>query len=221
MMQAALRALRRAWKAVAPALVALAGGCAAVTGGNEPPKLYTLTPKSTYDPGLPRVRAQITIDQPIAEAGLNTTRIALRYSPVTLDYYAHAEWVDRAPIVVQKLLVESFEATGKIGAVARQSVNLRSDYNLIPELREFQAEYDGEGDTTPEVRVRLNAKLVKMPERVIVGSTTAEFVEPSPSNDLARIVVAFDTALGKALKRIVEWTLRTAAAQPEPPARGG
>jgi len=199
----------RAISLFAGATLALLSGCAGVLpGSSEPSRLFTLTPKSTFNSDLPKVDWQLTIDSPISEAGLNTTRIALRHSPVTLDYYARAEWVDRAPVLVQKLLVESFEATGKIVAVARQSVSLRSDYNLLCELREFQAEYDN-GNRAPNVRVRLTAKLVRMPERVIVGSTTSEYVERAASPDLERIVESFDTALGKSLKRIVEWTLRT------------
>jgi cholesterol transport system auxiliary component len=85
---------------------------------------------------------------------------------------------------------------------------LRSAYNLISELREFQAEYDQGG--APKVRVRINAKLVKMPERMIIGSTTAEFIEKSDGTGLEAVVHAFDAALGKSLKRIVEWTLTTA-----------
>jgi len=192
------------------ALALLAAGCSVeLPGQQEPPRLFTLTPKTTFDPNLPRADWQLAIDAPLSEAGLNTTRIALRHSPVTLEYYARAEWVDRAPQLVQRMLVESFESTGKIVAVARQSINLRSDFNLISELREFQAEYDQGG--APKVRVRINAKLVKMPERMIIGSTTAEFIEKSDGTGLEAVVHAFDAALGKSLKRIVEWTLTTAA----------
>ena len=58
------------------------------------------------------------------------------------------------------LLVESFENTGKIVAVGRQAIGLRSDFNLKSELREFQAEYFG-GAKIPTVRVRINTKLIK------------------------------------------------------------
>jgi cholesterol transport system auxiliary component len=91
---------------------------------------------------------------------------------------------------------------------------LRSDYTLITDLREFQAEYEGSAGP-PNVRVRLNAKLVKMPDRVIVGAMNSEYVERAKGTDLPAIVGAFDEALGKSLKRIVEWTLRT---MPERPA---
>jgi len=191
--------------------LALTTSCSGVLpGSGEPARLFTLTPKTTYGDDLPKVNWQLTIDTPLAEAGLNTTRIALRHSPVNLEYYARAEWVDRAPLLVQTLLIESFESSGKIVAVARQSVSLRSDYNLLCELREFQAEYQGD-ERVPKVHVRINAKLVKMPERIIVGSTTAEYVDRAKSSDLDAIVEAFDDMLGKSVKRIVEWTLRTGA----------
>jgi cholesterol transport system auxiliary component len=195
----------------AVALVAmLAGGCSnLLPGTSEPPRLFTLTPKTTFDPNLPRASWQLTIDVPLAEAGINTTRIALSHDPVTLEYYARAEWVDRAPLLVQRLLVESFEATHRIVAVARQSINLRPDFSLICDLREFQAEYRGAGP--PQVRVRLSAKLVKMPERTIVGSTDAETFVRAAGPELEDVVRAFDTALGKTLKRVVEWTLVTGA----------
>jgi len=191
--------------------LALTTSCSGVLpGSGEPARLFTLTPKTTYGDDLPKVNWQLTIDTPVAEAGLNTTRIALRHSPVNLEYYARAEWVDRAPLLVQTLLVESFESTGKIDAVARQSVNLRSDYNLLCELREFQAEYQGT-DQVPQVHVRLNAKLIKMPDRIIVGSITAEYADRAKSGDLEAIIQTYDDMLGKSIKRIVEWTLKTGA----------
>ena len=53
--------------------------------------------------------------------------------------------------MIQTLLIESFENTGKIIAVGRQSLGLRSDFNLKLEVREFQAEYFPK-DAAPRVR---------------------------------------------------------------------
>lgn len=182
---------------------------------NDPPKLYILTPKNTFKKDLPRVDWQLTIALPIADAALNTARIALRQNPISLEYYARANWVDTAPQMIQTLLVESFENTGKIVSIGRQSVTLRSDYSLLTDLREFQAEYLGEGP--PRVRVRLNAKLVRMPQRTIVATETFEALVPSASSDLEAVVSAFDVALGRTLKGIVQWSLTTVP--PEPPNR--
>ena len=137
---------------------------------NDPPKLYILTPKNTFKSDLPKVDWQLTMALPIADAALNTARIALRQNPISLEYYARANWVDTAPQMIQTLLVESFENTSKIVSIGRQSVTLRADYSLLTDLREFQAEYISEGP--PRVRVRLNAKLVRMPQRTIVATET-------------------------------------------------
>ena len=202
---------RRLTAAVIGAVAVALAGCAALPGNQPLPRLFVLTPKSTFASDLPTANWQLTVSRPLAEAGLNTARIALRHSPVTLEYFARANWVDTAPIMVQTLIVESFENSGRIVAIGRQSVALRADYSLIPELREFQAEYDGGG--APVVRVRINAKLVKMPQREIIATITAESRIPAADTDLESVVLAFDTALGKTLKRLVEWTLRTAPAK--------
>lgn len=186
----------------------LAAACVGVLpGGKEPPRLFELSPKSTFPADLPKVDWQLTVDVPVAGTVLNTPRIALRRSPFSLEYYARAAWIDRAPVMVQKLLVESFDNTKKITVAARQLRDLRADYSLITELREFQAEYDGEGP--PVVRVRINAKLMELPRRTIVASKSAEHVERAAGTDLETIINAFDAALGKALKEIVAWTLTT------------
>ena len=87
---------------------------------------------------------------------------------------------------------------------------LRSDFNLLVDLREFQAEYRDGG--APRVHVRLNGKLVRMPQRAIIGTMTAENFEQAQGTDMDAVVHAFDEALGKAMKRLVEWTIWTAQA---------
>jgi cholesterol transport system auxiliary component len=108
-------------------------------------------------------------------------------------------------MMIQTLLVESFENTEKIVAVARQATDLRAEYVLKTDLREFQAELSGDG--RPTVRVRINAKLVKMPERIIIASFKSERAVEAESSNLIDVVRAFDTALGKVLKQVVEWAL--------------
>jgi len=183
------------------------GGCA-LPGGGEPPQLYTLTPKSTFSGDLPTVDWQMIVERPIAAAGLNSQKIALQRSPVTLDYFARANWTDTAPQLVQTLLIESFENSGKIRAVTRESTSLRPDYVLQTELREFQAEYTSPSQP-PTVRVRLNAKLIRLPDRTIIGNQTVERTWPAAKADMENIVLAFDEALGKVMKQIVEWALVT------------
>ncbi len=182
-------------------------GCAnVIPGRGTPPKLFSLSPKSTYSAGLPTVNWQLVVELPFTAETLDTPRIALSRDRYTLDYYGNARWSERTPVMIQTLLVESFENTGKIVAVARQATDLRADYVLKTDLREFQAELSDGG--LPTARVRINAKLVKMPERTIIASFKAERAVEAEGPELLQVVHAFDTALGKVLKRVVEWALK-------------
>jgi len=190
-------------------LFALLAGCNVLTIPGSPPDLYNLTPKSTFSSSLPKVDWQLVIEEPLADGGLDTSRIAFRPHATELKFFPGVRWTERAPKMLQTLLVESFENTNKITAVGRQSIGLRSDYNLKTELREFQAELDADNQVI-RVRVRINAKIVQQPKRIIIGSKSFEhIVEVKDSGEINNIVDAFDTTVGKVLKRMVEWTLVT------------
>lgn len=187
------------------------GACAAALNlaAPDPPRLYDLTPKSTFAEDLPEVDARVTVEVPTATAGLNTARIALRPTDTTLEYYAGARWIDVVPIMVQNLLLESLDNAGKLDVLGREVVGIRADYALRVHVREFQAEYS-EGEP-PTVRVRLQARLLRLPRRTSVAATSRGFTIRAADGSLPAIVIAFDDGLGKALRRVVEWTIQEIA----------
>ena len=196
----------RAAAALAAAFAASA--CQGLIPGasRDPPRLYELTPKSTFDPALPRVRSQLVVESPESASGLQTSRIAVKQKPTTLDYYARSEWTDLAPRLVQTKLIESFENSGKIVSVGREGSGLRSDYILKSELRHFEAQlYETE---KPLIRIVVNVKLVRMPAREIVANRSFERTVKVDAADIDKLVEGFDEALGGVLKRVVEWTIR-------------
>src|SRR5690242_21872190 len=153
------------WAACGVAAVLLAG-CELIKAAEEPTDLYTITPKSTFDASMPDVYWQLSVDVPTAAANVNTGRIALAMSPTSSDYYSKTAWTDRAPVMVQTRIVDSFENSHKIVAVARESIGLPANYVMHSELRNFEAMYFYGG--APIVKVRLVAKLVRMPDRQII-----------------------------------------------------
>jgi cholesterol transport system auxiliary component len=173
--------------------------------GAAPPKLYTLTPATDFPPDGAHVAWQLLVDVPASAVALDTDRIALSRSATTIDYFADAAWTDRAPLLVQSLLVQSFENSGRITAIARESLALRADYILRPELRHFEAEYAGGG--TPSAHVQIGAKLVKMPERTIVAQQRIDTRAPARENQTPAIVEAFNAALHEAMRKLVDWAL--------------
>lgn len=58
-----------------------------LTNDKSPPKLFVLSPESTFSSDIPYVDRQLVVEVPVASEGLNTHRIALRESPLTLDYF--------------------------------------------------------------------------------------------------------------------------------------
>ena len=192
----------------APLLLLSVTGCERfIPGSGPPPQLYQLSPKNTFPENLPQVSWQLTVEVPFASTALNATRIAIMPTPMQVDYYARAAWTDRVPLMVQTLIVESFENSRRIVGIGRDTIGLRSDFVLKTELREFQSEsFHPQGGL---VRVALDAKLVRMPERTIVAS--AEFRETAPASvdEMTSVIAAYDDALGRVMKRLVIWTLES------------
>ena len=190
-----------------PVLLVLAG-CASMLPGadRKPPQLYELTPGSSFAENLPRVRTQLLVETPTASASLRSSRIAVKMQRTTLDYVADSEWTDLATNLVQTLLVETFDNSGRIAGVARQGSGLRTDYLLKSDLREFHAEmYKG---APARIRIRLHVRLVRWNDRDIVASRTFEAAETLPGEGVDAIVGGFDSALAGVLRQVVEWSLR-------------
>ncbi|WP_420405627.1 ABC-type transport auxiliary lipoprotein family protein [Nisaea sp.] len=186
-------------------------GCGVLPEPMPPEQLYRLSPKSTFSDDIPAVGWQLGLETPLAPAGLNSARIAVVRGELTMDYYSGAKWIDTAPSMVYRLLIESFENSGKIVGVGRSGASLRTDFELRTEMREFQAEY-ADGASHPTVRVRINCKLIKKPQRIILASEAFEAVHEARDNRIESIVKSFDLALGSVMKRIVGWTLKSAVA---------
>ena len=190
-------------------------GCASLLGLGPAPHLYRVTPKSTYPANLPHPSVQILVDVPLAPAGLDTTRIALSHSAVSIDYFADSEWTDRLPQLVQTALLESFENSRAITAIDRESIGLRADFILKTEIRHFEALYDSPNGP-PVVWVAIITRLVAPSGREIVAQSSFERREQASANEIPRIVVAFDEALGAVINDIVVWTASNPALSAKP-----
>jgi len=207
MMEPAARLSRR-WLLGAPSLALM--GCASLLGLGPAPHLYRVTLKSTYPVNLPHLSGQLLVDVPSAPAGLDTARIALSRSAVSIDYFADSEWIDRVPLMVQTALLDSFESSGAITAIDREAIGLRADLILKTDIRHFEALYDSR-DRPPEVWVEISARLVDPSGRDVVAHASFERRKQAQGSDIAQIVPAFDDALGGVMEDIVGWTVRSPA----------
>lgn len=199
---------RRAFVHYLGGLPLLALGCGCQLPGTAPPREFRLTPKTTFD-GLPKVEWSLVVDRPESEPAIDTVRIA-RLSGVEVAYYAGAEWVDRPADLIEPLLIQSFRASGAIAVVGDRRSEIRPDFLLQSRITAFQAE--ARPDAPADIRVAIAATLVAMPRREVVGTTEIGRTVTAAERELEAIAGAFDEALGKVFKRLVEWTLETGEA---------
>ena len=195
-------------------------GCAALSGltaASTPNELYVLTPKSTFDSNLPRLRYQIAVQEPTATASVDTDQLAVQPPPLRVQYLPEARWVDRAPLIVQALMIESFENSGRVPAVGSSAIGLRADFLIVTDIREFQAIVPTDDPDAPmDIDVRLNIKVVDaFSDRIIASRSFEEFVQ-SDTDAASDVAVAFDKALGDTLRDAVEWSIREIASYGAP-----
>lgn len=206
------RGLRYTGMLLFSALLSGCAGLASLTEVATPTDLYVLSPKSTFSASLPRLRQQIVVDQPTATAAVDTDQIAVQPTPLQVQYLPGARWVDRAPLIVQALLIESFENTGKVPAVGSSTIGLRADYLIVTDIREFQAIVPvGAESSALQIDVRLNIKIIDAFSDRIIGSRSFEEIVPSPSDTPEDVTTAFDEALGDTMRDAIEWSIREIA----------
>ncbi len=195
-------------RVLAPVVLLAMTGCTSLLGlgGGPPPHLYRLTAVAAFPPDLPHVPMQLLVDVPQAPAGLDTRRIALSRSALSLDYFAGSEWTDVLPDLIRTALVDSFENSHAIIALGRNAIGLRADFALRGEIRHFEAEY-GAADGAPTISAVIVGALVRMPAGEIVATRTFAATQSAAANTIPAVVTAFDAALARILQQIVVWTL--------------
>ena len=214
-------AMARFGKCFRPAVVlaaaGLLGACAlADVAVGPPPSLYVLKapapgPARTASP----VAAQIVVEDFVAPAAIDTTRIVFQPNENEIAYYANARWSDRAPRVISSLLVETLTGTGHFPAIIGPGSNVRMDYALVGDIRSFSARRDaeaGQGQGTTKVRVAFYVRLLRARDRSIVAAREFSSEAAASGGGMANVVAAYDDALGTVLGEIADWTLEQSIA---------
>ena len=183
------------------------GGNVLGLGPPEAGQIYMVAPKfASAAAAGEKVKWALAILRPDPAAGLDTDRIALTQPDGTMDYYAKASYPDRLPAIVQQALLDGFEASGRIDAVAREQDALHADYDLAVELKDFAAHYS-QRDGIPGVAVSITVKLTTAHGRDIVGSFSTTQTGTASANSAGAATQALQQALGASVTQIVNWTL--------------
>jgi len=180
-------------------------------GGNllgppaEAPSIYPVHPRFAVGSGE-KVGWALAILRPDLAGGLDSDRIVLHQPDGTMDFYAKATYPDRLGAIVQQVLLDGFEASGRVDAVAPEQAALHADYNLVTEVKDFSAHY-AQADGIPSVTVAITAKLTTTHGRAIVASFSTTQTVNASINSAGAAAQALQQALATAVTQIVNWAL--------------
>jgi cholesterol transport system auxiliary component len=155
----------------------------------------------------------LSIGRPDMAPGLDTQRIAVLKGRA-LDYYRAARWGGSAVEVVQTLLVDSLEDQRLFRSVTADQARVAGDYMLDVEVRDFQAEYATES-AAPSVHVTIVGRLIRVVDRQLVSTVSAEARSQASDNRLAPVVSAFETAAHEVALEIARRTAADVAGDAE------
>lgn len=171
------------------------------------------TPFTIYAPQLAapapaadvqRVDWQLAVETPLASDALDTVRIVVMPSPGVIEVFPGARWSDSAPALLRNLLVQGFEASGRITGVGSSASGLRADYALGIALHDFQFEVAG----STRAVIRLQARLLDYTTNRVLAAHAFDIEAPAGGSDAAAAFTAFETALNQLVPQVVEWVLR-------------
>ena len=180
-------------------LLGLVSGCSTL-GGGTPSDIYDLSAVQSFQ-ASGSSSYHIGVALPAAVEALNTNKIAVRPTPLTLQYYGGALWSDALPRLVQARLIQSFENTGRVRGVSGTGGGIASDYVLVVDVRSFEARaFDSSAD------VEIFVKLVNDRSSRIVESKAFRATVAS-GKALPAATAALDQAFHQVSEDIVIWTL--------------
>lgn len=189
--------------ALALALLPLAG--CGVLPKHEPIALYRPEAVVATDPAWPQANWQLRIARPYADDAHDSARILVRPQPGELQVYKGAAWTQPAPDLVLDTLLRAFGDSGRVAGVGRRGEGVGADYELLLDLRRFEADYADEA--RPTARIALGARLVRNDDDRVVASRVFEADAPADGTAVTAVDRAFAQGLGAVTTQLIGWTL--------------
>lgn len=184
-------------------LAFFASGCVSLLPETSPPKpRYHISAVNADALAGARVDWSLVVEDPHTTRVYDTTRIAVSTAPGKIQYFAGAEWADRAPRLFQTALVQSLEDSGRIITVGDRGAVPIADYVLQTDLRAIQLNIRKGRAASVSIYARLTDGKGK-----IYAAKLFEMSAPAASDRADEVVAAFDNAFASAIAGIVTWAL--------------
>lgn len=200
--------MKAGWPAAsALSVAAMLAGCGLLSPA-EPPTTSWLLDQPSMD--LPRraARSGTLLVLPLeARPAIAATQMAYTLRPHHLAYFAHNQWAETPPQMLQPLLVRAMEATGAFEAVltpphpAGHSLTLRTE--IVDLVQDFSVE-------PPVVRFSLRARLSDQAGNRVLGAREITLREPMQQKSPSAGVTAANKAVATGLRELAAFVLEHA-----------
>jgi len=180
-----------------------ASGCISLLPETAPPKpRYQITAIDTTSLQGERHDWSLVVDDPRTTRVYDSVRVAVMPSEGKVEYFAGAEWADRAPRLFQIALIQAFEDSGRILAVGDRNAVPVGDVILQTDIRRMHYDVRNGGGV---VDVSVYARLGDGKGRVYAAQA---FRKTAPVNGRQAddVVAAFNAALSDLIPEMAAWT---------------
>lgn len=170
--------------------------------GSNPTPTFDLSAPTNFGRLPPRARGLLAVEQPTALQILDTEKVVISPTAGEVAYLSDAQWVDRLPKLLQARIVQSFENSTRIRAVAKTQDRVNADYILVVDIRQFGiVAYDG-----PTAAVELSVKIVYQRGGRIAAATVLSSRVAASGTSGSAATLSLDQALSDVLVQMVKWT---------------
>lgn len=173
------------------------------TGGTKlPAKIYDLAAAKIFPAYIKRPQGQLQIIEPTTLSQFDSDKVAIKAGTNSKPVIEQAQWPDLLPKVVQARLTQSFENAQFASVIGRAPENMKTEYQMIIDIRAFQVAPEPQSIAEIELAVRLVAT-----DGRIIGSQLFKSNTPASSLEAAVAAAALSTAFESIAGEIVVWTL--------------
>ena len=194
---------RRAFLLVSPLLLAACSGLVDLGPGGPPPASYTLPPVMHADDATSKP-VRLLVEEPGVAGALDSDRIAVRRSPILIEYLADARWEDRVPRLIERHLTAYLDSRDGLAAVGALAADLPAAYRLRLDLRAFEADVS-EDRAAPLAMVAMAATVQSTTSSDIVAERYFMASERADATDAEAIVRALGTATDRVAAALADW----------------
>lgn len=152
----------------------------------------------------------VAVEQPIAQGALATDRIVVEVDG-RLQVLGGARWDERMPEMLNRQIARALQSAGGIDVVDGAQRAGRADFALLTVLERMQVAIGANG--AGQARTEIATRLVRLPDRDIVGTALFTGTAPAADDDPATLTAAIDTATASALSDLVAWVDETVPAR--------